>query len=674
MATLGSSGIVPLRRKLLLVIGVCTLLIIGSIIAYNTITARTQALTYSRGHVLSLARDYASQIKGEVEEALNASRNLAMVFSSVKDTAAPVGITRDQANAVIRQVLSGNETIAGIFVVWEPNAFDGLDMHYDTLLRMDTVIPYAEAMDSFGHYVPYWFREDGRVNVEATYAFGKDWYELPRASRRELVVDPQLYEVQGQDVMLMTLESPILFNNVFYGLVGVDISINWLQDRVERAHLYGDEAIISIISRNGTLAAYSEEDSVLGKTLNEVFPEVTAQMKALQAGEEGEVITDDYLTVFVPVFLGKSETPWQVAIQVPSYLITSEATNQMWKTILISIGLSIIALLVIFFFVGKLIRPLNKMASYTLEMSRGKLDKMDMETPNDEIGQMKRALDKLSANLTQTSSFAGKIGRGELDATHEVMSEDDVLGHALIEMRDNLKGIAEEDEKRVWGTKGLALFADLLREEGMALEDMAFRVIKELVSYLGANQGGIFFTDNDAEDGKLLWLAASYAWDRQKHHELRLAPGEGLAGQCYQEGKYIYMTDVPDDYIRITSGVGKALPKAVLIVPMMMNDEINGILELASFKPFEPHQIEFVSNIGESIASTLSAIKTNQNTRKLLNEATRAREELQAQEEELRQNQEELQATHEELDRVVKKLQAENAELKARLSEKEKKS
>jgi transcriptional regulator with GAF, ATPase, and Fis domain len=130
--------------------------------------------------------------------------------------------------------------------------------------------------------------------------------------------------------------------------------------------------------------------------------------------------------------------------------------------------------------------------------------------------------------------------------------------------------------------------------------------------------------------------------------------GEGLVGRCVQEKEAIYLTEIPNNYISITSGLGTANPTCLLLMPLKVNEQIFGVLELASFTTLESYQIDFIAKIAESIGAAISTVDTNKRTKQLLEKAQQQAEELRAQEEEMRQNMEELTATQEEMRRKEK--------------------
>ena len=222
-----------------------------------------------------------------------------------------------------------------------------------------------------------------------------------------------------------------------------------------------------------------------------------------------------------------------------------------------------------------------------------------------------------------------------------------MLGNSLLEMGKKLKVLGEEDRKRNWVTAGLAKFADILRSSA-DVKELSDEVISSLVKYLGANQGGIFLLKEE-DNEPVLELTACYAYDRKKFLEKIVRQGEGLLGQCLLEKDTIYLTEVPNDYIQITSGIGGANPRCIVIQPLVVNEELVGVLELASFKVLDKFELEFLKKLSENIAGIISNVKVNERTVHLLNEARTAQESMRSQEEELRQNLEELTATQEEM-------------------------
>jgi PAS domain S-box-containing protein len=247
--------------------------------------------------------------------------------------------------------------------------------------------------------------------------------------------------------------------------------------------------------------------------------------------------------------------------------------------------------------------------------------------------------------------FAKNIGDGKYDSEFKPLSEHDVLGNALLEMRGNLSRVADEDKKRNWATEGQAKFGELLRLNTNDVNKLSDTLISNLVKYLNANQGALYLIDDLESDDPTLSLTSCYAWDKKKYVNQKIHRGEGLVGQAWQEMDVIYLTDVPNDYIKITSGLGDANPNCILIVPLKVNEQIFGVLEIASFNVLKDFEIEFVSKIAETLASTISTVKVNAKTQRLLEESQELTEQMRAQEEEMRQNMEELQATQEEMER-----------------------
>lgn len=250
--------------------------------------------------------------------------------------------------------------------------------------------------------------------------------------------------------------------------------------------------------------------------------------------------------------------------------------------------------------------------------------------------------------------FAEELSKGNLDSEYEP-EKGNALGNIMIELRDNLQHNKEEeikrkeeDEQRNWSATGLATFGEILRNNNDDINKLAFEVISRLSEYIDAVQGGFFILNDEEPTDTHFELIAHFAYGRKKFSQKRVELSEGLIGRAAYEKNTIYLDEVPEEYIEVTSGLGEANPRVLLIVPLKVNDEVHGVLELSSFHPFADHVIAFVEKVAESIATTISTVKTNIRTTKLLADSQEQADQLSQQEEEMRQNMEELQATQEE--------------------------
>ncbi len=330
--------------------------------------------------------------------------------------------------------------------------------------------------------------------------------------------------------------------------------------------------------------------------------------------------------------------------------------KKIWMFVIIVFVLILVNLIYGFSFSRSVGHSLNQLNEYLLPLSKGILPAklLNLEQDN-ELQSMTRSINELIEGLKKTTSFAEKIGRGTFATEFEPLSQQDALGNSLIEMRKNLIK-AQEDEKkrqhedniRKWANEGLAEFNEILRQSAGDIDALTTSIVRNITKFLKANQAGLFLINDTKKDDIHLELVATYAYDQERKKQKKIYIGEGLVGMCAVEKSTVYLEDIPQGYLSISSGLGGSSPKCLLIVPLKLENEIFGALEIASFNKLKKHEIEFVERVTESISSTLSLAKINTRTSILLEKSQRQAEEMAAQEEEMRQNFEELQATQEE--------------------------
>lgn len=226
----------------------------------------------------------------------------------------------------------------------------------------------------------------------------------------------------------------------------------------------------------------------------------------------------------------------------------------------------------------------------------------------------------------------------------------------------------KEDEKRTWIANGLAQGAAILRQSADNEQQMFDDMLLFIVKYLNANQGGLYLVEGHDDNDIHISLKSLYAYERKRYQQRRIEIGQGLLGRCYLEQETIFLKDVPQNYTQITSGLGAATPTCITIVPLKLNDAVEGLLELASFQVLEAHEVEFLERLSETLSSSIRNARIAQHTQALLRMSQEQAEQMRQQEEMMRQNVEELQATQEEMMRTQQVMATKEANLQALLN------
>ncbi len=278
------------------------------------------------------------------------------------------------------------------------------------------------------------------------------------------------------------------------------------------------------------------------------------------------------------------------------------------------------------------------------------------------IKELKETLGNEYNKTKRINDFIQKLKNGQTTSEYQLHDEKDIIGHSLLELRDHLiktqkeeQQRKQEDIQRSWVNEGLAKFGQILRQEIDNIRSLSDNVLINLVRYINANQGGVFILNDKDDEDTYFEMTAQYAYERKKFADKKVSWGEGLIGTCAIEKETIYLEEIPGSYVNSTSGLGKATPSSLLIVPLKINNEVFGIIEIASFEKYQKYQIEFIERVAESMASTISNVKINEKTAKLLEESREQAKTLAENEEQMRQNMEELQAAQEEAARQSEK-------------------
>ncbi len=251
-----------------------------------------------------------------------------------------------------------------------------------------------------------------------------------------------------------------------------------------------------------------------------------------------------------------------------------------------------------------------------------------------------------------------KLRKGESIKNLKNLPEDDKIIYSLINLSEEIDKRQEEQEKRkqedaqrAETSEGLAYFGAVLREYNENIEVLTKTVTNELVKYTEAYQAAFYLIDDSNPNGKVIKEVANFASGKKRFADKELKWGEGLIGACIAEKKSNYLKNISDDYIEIESGLGRAKPKSLLIVPVVTQEGvIHGAIEIASFKEYKEYEIKFIEQVAENTAMTISTLKINEETAALLKESREQAKVLTSREDELQKTISEMRRLQENAD------------------------
>lgn len=374
------------------------------------------------------------------------------------------------------------------------------------------------------------------------------------------------------------------------------------------------------------------------------------------------------ITIFIPVVFIVTAV---VIIQL--WILLSGSVEQITVTILSLISIFLILIGGLLFFIYLFI-PVNRLAGKLLSLHKGSVPRIETGSMNNEIGDIEKALKEHFTYLEEVIQFTLDISQGKIKDSFEVRGEEDRIGQAMLQLKDRLNRTKMEDELRRsrdeqqnWAAQGLATIGELLRNTEDDINIMSNEFIRELVKYVDMEVGGFFLVRNEEGAEPELELSGSYAFDREKQVEKRFKFGEGLVGRCAVEKDSIVITDIPTDYIKIRSGMGEDYPSTLILVPVLLDEQVLGVIELASFSEVPEYKINFIKSLSNSIAASVTKVQVNISTAKLLKQSRQQSEELFSREEEMRQSMEELRSTQEQSAKREEQLLKEVEKLKEQL-------
>jgi signal transduction histidine kinase/CheY-like chemotaxis protein len=275
---------------------------------------------------------------------------------------------------------------------------------------------------------------------------------------------------------------------------------------------------------------------------------------------------------------------------------------------------------------------------------------------NDVIGNLAQSMLRIDSNNKALAVAADAIGSGRFDVPVVPRSKEDILGNAILRMKDDLSHFNKENEEKLWVMGGVELVNESLRGD-KDVNTLAEDALDALTSYVKGEVGLIYISKDD-----FLRFAGGYAISGKEKIPRELKYGETLLGQAAEKGKIMQLDNVPEEFIKIKTASGETRPRHLLLVPFLHEGKVEGVAEIGSIQEFNPSSLTFIQQVAPAIAIALQSAKSREKLQELF-------EETQAQSEELQAQHSEMENINAELEAQTEKLQASEEELKVQQEE-----
>jgi signal transduction histidine kinase len=382
-------------------------------------------------------------------------------LGKVKDPENPLDIQRYEAFDLLRSILLDNLQFKGVFSCWEPEAYD----------FMDTGFQNERGHEESGRFSPYWQRNENKLEIVSILSCPSHspnqqpglWYTIPQKTKTEYIQDPYAHPFHGGSKLIVSTTVPILADNEFQGIVGIDLALDFIGEQTESFNYFDRSGNLMFISENGMILGSSSNKKLTGQYLSNLESNTFLYIKN-NKGKERVSTEDGMLVVLTPFTIGRTGVNWWVKVSIPLAKINEEAIHLMYRQIIIFIGIMTIIIILAFMGAKNITRPILQLLRSIQYISKGDFSHSVSAISNDEIGDVAIIFDKMRVKLQNTleelKQHQEQLEEKVIKRTLELSDKNSQLNEANEELVKTMSSLRETQEELL-GAEKLAVVGQM---------------------------------------------------------------------------------------------------------------------------------------------------------------------------------------------------------------------
>lgn len=558
--------------------------------------------------------------KDVISDKVNNLNTLSLWFVQIGNPQLSFSLNRNQADVLLQENISAEPDMKSLYMVWEPNMFDGKDSLYVS----------ADYHDSTGRYIPMFVKKsDGLVEHDCVLNYNDNSnvnsYYYYKTKKSVFIQEPRIQRENAHNLLVMPIVYPLHFGTRLLGVIGADYVINNLNQKL---NLYDKPkgCQMVIFSSTGKVAVSPDKNLLIGRGVEAVFEENPDfyYIKFRRGEDFVQYAGNDYILAHTCT-LQDVDAHFSICMICDIDELNSDGNSFLMHTLGTGLLIFLLLMLLIYLFRWYYTAQVNVLALKGEDIANVEKDyARDSRIYVPEFRSLDDTLYKYHKTFVRIRDLNREIESYRYDEELNTLSQDNQFQKSYNSMLNTLRKIAESERDRKskevsenWIAQGVAAINESMRIGSNKVDILSQNILMTLVKYTKAVFGGLYVYSKE-DDGEYLVLNAAVALNQKKAVKIKIEKGVGLVGTCALEKQAIYLEKLPDDYVNVFSGLGKSKPRVLAILPMLYDNELVAIVEIAFISNLQPHEKEFLSVISSTIASSLVTARINEQTEQLM--------------------------------------------------------